>query len=89
MNAWTSDPVASVPMNESILSTTTTKPLMTPTASAAASPSRIDGTMPRSLLTMKCAVTQPDSDITYANDRSKVRADSGTISASAAIAVIA
>ncbi len=41
------------------------------------------------LATTKCAATQPDSVIVYANDRSNVRAESGTTSANAAIAVIA
>ncbi len=89
MNACTSDPVARVPMNESIRMITTTKPFTSPMTRAAPMPaSRASSTGQLSAATKWAAVT-PDRDITYANDRSKTRADSGTIRASAASAVIA
>ncbi len=63
MNACTNEPVASVPMNESIFMTTTTMPLMTPMTNAAPTPSKhASGTL-RWLDTTKCAATQPESVI--------------------------
>src|SRR6266851_4940950 len=89
MNAWTRDPVASVAMNESIRMTTTTKPLITPMISATTIPASVASQMFQLSVTMKCAAVTPDSDITYANDKSNVRVDNGTMSASAASAVMA
>ena len=88
IRARISDPVASVPMNESIFATTTTvaltSPIPTPTRTPAAS-ARPSGVP----CVTSLATTTPVSVITYANDRSKTRAESGTMIASAARPVIA
>ena len=64
MKACTSDPVASVPMNESIRMTTTTMPFITPMIRAAPIPiSKASSTFMLSATT-KCAAVTPDSDIT-------------------------
>ena len=47
MKAWISEPVASVPMNESTPMITTTKPLITPTSRAMPRPSPTAGTTER------------------------------------------
>ena len=82
------EPVASVPMNESIFITTTTVALIKPIRSPAARPRNTAGTH-GTVPAMKCAVITPDSVIVYANERSNTRAASGIVIASAANAVIA
>ena len=76
-------------MNESIFMTTTTTALITPTPSPTASASAIAGTSGTPSFAIRCATTTPVSVITPANDRSKTRAASGIVTASAASAVIA
>ena len=55
MSAAISEPVASVPMNESIRMTTTTTALITPTPRPTASASAIAGTSGTPSLAIRCA----------------------------------
>ena len=77
ISAWISEPVASVPMNESIRITTTTVALIRPIAERrSAEPSARAGTSGVPPM-MSLATTTPVSVITNANDRSNTRAVSG------------
>ena len=64
MNACTREPVASVPMKESIRITTTTKPLITPMMSATPTPASMASTRLRLSAATKWAAVTPDSDMT-------------------------
>src|SRR3954471_5649464 len=88
MNDWISDPVASVPMNESMRIVTTTNAFTRPIAIPTRIPSRtaIASGVPAAT---KCAAVTPLSVMVNANDRSNVRVAKGTMTASAASAVIA
>jgi hypothetical protein len=75
-------------MNESILITTTTMAFTSPIASPSKSPIATAGTMPTPSTTRR-AVATPVRVITAANERSKTRAQSGIVIASAARPVTA
>ena len=89
ISAAISDPVASVPMNESIRMTTTTTALITPTPRPTPSAIAIAGTSGTPSLAIRCATTTPVSVMTKAKERSKTLAESGIVIDSAASAVIA
>ena len=88
MSAWISDPVASVAMKESIFITTTTTAFTRPIASPISTPTRIASSTGMPPMTSFATAT-PVSVITNANERSKTRAVSGIVIASAARPVIA
>jgi hypothetical protein len=60
----TREPVASVPMNESIRITTTTNPLMQPMMSATPMPASRATTTFACSDTTRCAAVTPDNDMT-------------------------
>ncbi len=64
MNAWTSDPVARVAMNESIRMITTTKPFTSPMTRAAAIPASAASSTGQLSAATKWAAVTPDRDIT-------------------------
>src|SRR3954467_14484303 len=88
MNDAISDPVASVPMNESMRIVTTTNAFTRPIATPTRIPIRTASASGVPTAT-KCAAVTPLSVMVNANDRSNVRVASGTMTASAASAVIA
>ena len=89
ISAWISEPVASVPMNESIFVTTTTVALIRPMPTPTSRPMSEREARGACRRVTSLATTTPVSVITNANDRSNTRAESGMRMASAARPVIA
>ena len=81
--------VASVAMNELILSTTTRKPLTMPMTTPTISATMIDGTSPQSFLLCSWATMTAVRVIVAPIDRSNTPAASGTSTAMPSIAVMA